>query len=43
MSSASPDLRFPIGRFADPGAITEDHVGAWAEDLAALPGTCGAS
>ena len=38
MPADTPDLRFPIGRFADPGAVTEDHVGAWVEDLAALPG-----
>ena len=38
MPSASPDLRFPIGQFADPGAITEGHVNTWLQDLAALPG-----
>lgn len=37
MPSESPDLRFPIGTFADPGAITEGHVGTWLGDLAALP------
>ena len=38
MGSDSTDLRFPIGKFADPGAITEGHVSTWAADLAALPG-----
>ncbi|MCY3745350.1 MAG: putative metal-dependent hydrolase [Acidobacteria bacterium] len=38
MASDSADLRFPIGDFADPGVITEDHLGTWLKDLAALPG-----
>jgi hypothetical protein len=37
MTSSTTDLRFPIGGFADPGVITEDHVTTWLEDLAALP------
>ena len=37
MTSGSIDLRFPIGRFADPGVITQDHVSGWLEDLATLP------
>ena len=38
MTSTAADLRFPIGKFADPGAITEDHVRTWLADLEALPG-----
>ena len=38
MAADTPDLRFPIGEFAAPGAVTEDHVGTWLADLAALPG-----
>ncbi len=37
MTSSTADLRFPIGKFADPEAITEGHVSAWLADLAALP------
>ena len=38
MTSATPDLRYPIGKFTVSGAITEDQVGAWLADLVALPG-----
>ena len=38
MTSATPDLRYPIGTFTVSGAITEDQVGAWLADLVALPG-----
>ena len=37
MTSATPDLRYPIGRFSVSGAITEDRVGTWLGDLVALP------
>ena len=37
MTSSTADLRFPIGKFADPEATTEGHVSAWLADFAALP------
>ena len=37
MTHEPTDLRYPIGRFAAPGAITENQVGAWLADLVALP------
>ena len=37
MTSATPDLRYPIGRFTVSGAITEDRISTWLGDLVALP------
>ena len=37
-TSETPDLRYPIGRYAPPAdAITERQVEAWIDDIAALP------
>lgn len=38
MSPQAPDLRYPIGRFSPPDAVTPDQVAAWTDDLEALPG-----
>ena len=38
MSPEAPDLRYPIGRFSRPDAVTPDQVAAWTDDLEALPG-----
>ena len=37
MSPDAPDLRYPIGRFSRPDAVTPDQVAAWTDDLEALP------
>ncbi len=31
-------LRFPIGRFEAPATITAEHIAAWTDEVAALPG-----
>ena len=36
-TSPSPDLRYPIGRYAPPEVITEQHVDGWIDEIAALP------
>ena len=33
----TPDLRYPIGRYAPPASITEQQVDAWIDEIAALP------
>ena len=33
----TPDLRYPIGRYAPPAEITEQQVEAWIDEIAALP------
>ena len=38
MTPSTPDLRYPIGEFAPPDAVTRDRVDAWIADIAALPG-----
>ena len=36
-TSETPDLRYPIGRYAPPEAITERRVADWIDEIAALP------
>lgn len=37
-TSETPDLRYPIGRYAPPEAITEQQVDGWIDEIADLPG-----
>ena len=38
MNLETTDLQYPIGKFTLEGKVTPDRVGAWTDDLAALPG-----
>lgn len=31
------ELRYPIGEFEPPEAVTEEHVGGWIADIERLP------
>lgn len=38
MTDPQPDLRYPIGRFQFPSAVTPVQRGRWIEEIAAAPG-----